>query len=111
MSGFLLLSTFAGLRPWVISLNLILCYVGFALFQSSIPYMVSTTLPREHLGVGMGVYNLFFFMSGAFSAAFIGKLLDISPLQQPVSAPGGRPAVYRLSVLCDVTSCFETGWS
>jgi len=85
MSGFLLLSTFAGLRPWVISLNLILCYMGFSLFQTSIPHMVSSTLPREHLGVGMGVYNLFFFMSGAFSAALIGKLLDISRDHAPIN--------------------------
>jgi DHA2 family metal-tetracycline-proton antiporter-like MFS transporter len=85
MSGFLLLSTFAGLRPWVISLNLILCYMGFSLFQTSIPHLVSSTLPREHLGVGMGVYNLFFFMSGAFSAALIGKLLDISRDHAPIN--------------------------
>jgi DHA2 family metal-tetracycline-proton antiporter-like MFS transporter len=85
MSGLLLLSTFAGLRPWVISLNLILCYMGFSLLQSSMAHMVSSTLPREQLGVGMGVYNLFFFMSGAFSAAFIGKLLDISRDHAPIN--------------------------
>ncbi|MBW1782319.1 MAG: MFS transporter, partial [Deltaproteobacteria bacterium] len=85
MAGFLLLSTFAGLRPWVTALNLILCYMGFSLFQTSIAHMVSSTLPREHMGVGMGVYNLFFFMSGAFSAAFIGKLLDISRDHAPIN--------------------------
>ena len=85
MSGFLLLSTFAGLRPWVISLNLIPCYMGFSLFQASIAHKVSSTLPRDQLGVGMGVYNLFFFMSGAFSAAFIGKLLDISRYHAPIN--------------------------
>ena len=85
MSGFLLLSTFAGLRPWVISLNMIPCYMGFSLFQASIAHKVSSTLPRDQLGVGMGVYNLFFFMSGAFSAAFIGKLLDISRYHAPIN--------------------------
>jgi len=59
--------------------------MGFALFQTSIAHMVSSTLPREQLGVGMGVYNLFFFMSGAFSAAFIGKLLDISRDHAPIN--------------------------
>jgi MFS transporter, DHA2 family, metal-tetracycline-proton antiporter len=85
MASFLCLSTFAGLRPWVISLDLILCYMGFSLFQSSLPYMVSATLPRDQLGVGMGVYNLFFFISGAFSAALIGKLLDISKDHAPLN--------------------------
>ena len=33
----------------------------------------------------MGVYNLFFFMSGAFSAALIGKLLDISRDHVPIN--------------------------
>ena len=59
--------------------------MGFALFQTSIAHMVSSTIPRDQLGVGMGVYNLFFFMSGAFSAAFIGKLLDISKDHAPIN--------------------------
>ncbi len=42
------------------------------------------SLPHEEIGVGMGLYNLIFFMSGAFGAALIGKLLDVS---------GGWPAV------------------
>ncbi len=76
--GFIVLSIFAGMTPRVIALNLVLCYVGFSLMQSSIAYKVSLTLPIDQLGVGMGIYNLFFFMSGAFSASVIGKLLDIS---------------------------------
>lgn len=85
MTGFILLSTFAGLHPWVIALNLILCYIGFTLLQSSIAHIVSSALPTEQMGIGMGVYNLFFFMSGAFSAAFIGKLLDISKDHTPIN--------------------------
>jgi len=85
MIGFFLLSTFAGLQPWVIALTLIPCYIGFSLMQSSIAHKVSSTLPTEQLGIGMGVYNLFFFMSGAFSAAVIGKLLDISKGHAPIN--------------------------
>ncbi len=84
-AGFILLSTFAGLQPWVIALNMILCYMGFSLLQSSIAHIVSSTLPTDQLGIGMGMYNLFFFMSGAFSAAFIGKLLDISKDHVPIN--------------------------
>ncbi|MFH1243334.1 MAG: MFS transporter [Pseudomonadota bacterium] len=85
ITGFILLSTFAGLQPWVITLNLVLCYMGFSLLQSSIAHIVSSTLPVEQMGIGMGMYNLFFFMSGAFSTAFIGKLLDISRDHTPIN--------------------------
>jgi MFS transporter, DHA2 family, metal-tetracycline-proton antiporter len=83
--GFVLLSTFAGLRPPAIAANLVLCYVGFSLLQSSMAHIVSSTLPAEHMGIGMGMYNLFHFMAGAFSAAFIGKLLDVSHGHLPLN--------------------------
>lgn len=77
VSGYLLLSTFAGGPSWAISLCLVVAYAGFAFLQSSLPYSVSLSLPREQAGVGMGIYNLFFFVSGAFSAAGLGRLLDL----------------------------------
>lgn len=74
--GFMLLSTFAGMGTLIISISLIACYAGFALLQSSLPHAVSLALPKEQSGIGMGIYNLVFFMSGAFSTAIIGRLLD-----------------------------------
>ncbi len=76
--GFLLLSTLAGHAPLRIALILPLCYAGFAFLQSSLPHTVSIVLPKEQTGIGMGIYNLLFFISGAFSTAGIGRLLDIS---------------------------------
>ena len=76
IAGFLLLSIFAGLGTVIISITLIVCYSGFALLQSSLPHAVSIALPRDQTGIGMGIYNLFFFISGAFSTAVIGRLLD-----------------------------------
>jgi DHA2 family metal-tetracycline-proton antiporter-like MFS transporter len=77
ISGFLLLSTFAGMPPEIITLSLITCYAGFAFLQSSLPHTVSIVLPKEQTGIGMGIYNLLFFVSGAFSTALIGRLLDL----------------------------------
>ncbi len=77
ISGFLLLSTLAGHPPLTIALSLILCYTGFAFLQSSLPHTVSILLPKEQTGIGMGIYNLLFFISGAFSTAGIGRLLDM----------------------------------
>ena len=76
-SGYLLLSTFAGGPTWIISLCLVVSYTGFAFLQSSLPYSVSLSLPRDQTGIGMGIYNLFFFISGAFSASTLGRLLDL----------------------------------
>jgi DHA2 family metal-tetracycline-proton antiporter-like MFS transporter len=76
-SGYLLLSTFAGGPPWIIALCLVVSYTGFAFLQSALPYSVSLSLPREQTGIGMGIYNLFFFISGAFSASTLGRLLDL----------------------------------
>ncbi len=75
--GFLMLSTFAGMSPTIIALSLISCYAGFAFLQSSLPHTVSVVLPKEQTGIGMGIYNLLFFISGAFSNAAIGRLLDL----------------------------------
>ncbi|MFC1535231.1 MFS transporter [Thermodesulfobacteriota bacterium] len=76
LTGFLTLSTFAGHEPLIVALFLILFYIGFSFLQTSIPHMISLILPEDHLGVGMGIYNLCYFSSGAFSAAIIGRLLD-----------------------------------
>ena len=75
-AGFLALSTVAGQKAWVVASALIISYAGFALLQSSLPHTISISLSKEQTGIGMGIYNLLFFVSGAFSTAGIGRLLD-----------------------------------
>jgi DHA2 family metal-tetracycline-proton antiporter-like MFS transporter len=58
-------------------LSLVICYAGFSFLQSSLPHTVSNVLPKEQTGIGMGIYNLLFFISGAFNTAAIGRLLDL----------------------------------
>jgi len=77
--GFLLLSTFAGYSAVIVSAVMVVGYIGWALLQSSLPHAASLSMPREFTGVGMGFYNLVFFLSGAFSAALIGRVLDARP--------------------------------
>ncbi len=93
--GFLILSFISGTGHWSIAAGLIVCYVGFSLLQASAAVAVAGSLPREEIGVGMGLYNLIFFMSGAFGAALIGKLLDVSggwPALNPIlSNPDASP--------------------
>jgi DHA2 family metal-tetracycline-proton antiporter-like MFS transporter len=80
VAGYVLLSTVSGGGPRVVAACLVVSYVGFAFVQSSMPHTASSALPREHAGIGMGIYNLFFFASGAFSAAGIGRLLDMGSM-------------------------------
>jgi DHA2 family metal-tetracycline-proton antiporter-like MFS transporter len=93
VSGFFLLSTFIGNAAWFISIVLIITYIAFPFLQTSTANLISTTLPRRQTGIGMGIYNLCNFMSGAFGGAIIGKILDhnatgwaINPLAQAEGA-------------------------
>ncbi|MEW9673994.1 MFS transporter [Ammoniphilus sp. 3BR4] len=76
--GYFGLSVFAGSPSWIIAVVLVICYLGFSTIQSSLANSVSHTLAREQIGVGMGIYNLFFFMAGAFRSTIAGKILDDS---------------------------------
>ncbi len=79
IGGFALLSTFAGFHAYLIAFILIVSYAGFSFLQSSLPHTAAAALPPEMTGVGMGFYNLTFFMSGAFASATIGRVLDLRP--------------------------------
>lgn len=85
IAGFLLLSTLAGNHPAIIALDLVLCYAGFSFLQSSLAHTVSDTLPKEQMGIGMGIYNLSTFLAGAFNAALIGKVLDHTKGHSPIN--------------------------
>lgn len=75
-AGYLLLVAF-GKTPVSIALLLIICYSGFSLFQPALGKAVSLTLPSRQTGVGMGLYNLIYFLSGAFGTAISGGLLEL----------------------------------
>lgn len=85
LTGILFLSTFSGLNPWIIVLSLTVCYIDSSLFMASSSHSVSSTLSMEHQGIGMGIYNLFFFMSAAISAALTGKVLDLTRGHTPIN--------------------------
>lgn len=90
--GFLLSSVVAGSSPVAVAAALILCYAGFSFLQSSLAHTVSGMLPREQMGIGMGVYNLTTFMAGAVNAALIGKILDHTRGQAALNPLAGSAA-------------------
>ncbi|RKD71162.1 DHA2 family metal-tetracycline-proton antiporter-like MFS transporter [Sinobaca qinghaiensis] len=76
MVGFTSLSIAAGASPLLVSLALVASYVAFPFLQTATANLISSVLPAEETGVGMGVYNLFNFMAGAFGGAVVGALLN-----------------------------------
>lgn len=95
-SGFLLLSTIVGAHPYVVSATIIVAYMSFPLVQASSADLLANILHKNETGVGMGVFNLLNFVSGALSGALIGKALDVFDPNHPFNWFGfeGTTAVY-----------------
>lgn len=74
---FALLSTFAGVSPYLIALILVFGNVGQIFMQISLSKTISLSLPKEQTGVGMGLFSLLNFLSGAISTGVYGKAVDL----------------------------------
>lgn len=73
-----LLSTFAGISPYWILFILMSGNVGISFMGIAMSNTVSRTLSSEDTGVGMGLFSMMNFISGAASMSLIGRLLDNS---------------------------------
>lgn len=73
---FTVLSIVVGVSPYIIAIILIAGNVGQTFMQIAMSNTISRTLAKEQVGVGMGLFSMVNFMSGAISMSFIGKLLD-----------------------------------
>ncbi|MGO4886379.1 MFS transporter [Anaerobacillus sp. MEB173] len=111
--GLFLISTFIGSAAWIISIMIIVTYVAFPFLQTGTASLIATALPRNEIGVGMGIYNLFNFMSGAFGGAIIGKILDYnsSVVLNPMAIASGNAIIYSnvffgLVVLTILNGCY-----
>ena len=72
----LALSTFgAGGSYLVVTLGMLGVGVGFAGFSSPNTNATAATLPREEIGVGLGIYQMLFFLGGGAGPAIIGSFL------------------------------------
>ncbi|WP_298036250.1 MFS transporter [uncultured Desulfuromonas sp.] len=91
VAGYLLLAACTGSSPALIATVLVVAYSGFAFVHASLAKTVSLVLPPERVGIGMGFYNLTFFMSGSFGAAITAQLLEMLRSLPPV-APWVGPA-------------------
>ncbi|MCR8844258.1 MFS transporter [Paenibacillus sp. SC116] len=73
---FMLLSTFVGISPYAIAIILMLGNVGQTFMSIGMSNTISRTLTREQTGVGMGLFSMLNFISGAIAMSVIGKMLD-----------------------------------
>ncbi|UVI28946.1 MFS transporter [Paenibacillus spongiae] len=73
---FALISTLIGASPYIIAVILIAGNVGQTFMQITMSNTLSRTLSKDQVGVGMGLFSMVNFISGAISMSFIGKLLD-----------------------------------
>lgn len=71
-----LLSSFVGAAPHRIAVILIAGNVGQTFMQITMSNTISRTLAKEQIGVGMGLFSMLNFISGAISMSIIGKVLD-----------------------------------
>ncbi|WP_175615339.1 MFS transporter, partial [Piscibacillus halophilus] len=77
LAGFLIVSTTVGTHPVILSVSLIFPMLCFPLVQASGADILANILSKSETGVGMGVFNLLNFVSGALSGALVGKALDL----------------------------------
>ncbi|MFX3632749.1 MAG: MFS transporter [Candidatus Pristimantibacillus sp.] len=76
LTCFALLSTWVGVSPYFIMIILIAGNVGQTFMQIAMSNTLSRTLSKDQVGVGMGLFSMVNFISGAISMSFIGRLLD-----------------------------------
>lgn len=73
---FAILSILVGVYPYVIAIVLIAGNVGQTFMQVAMSNTISRTLRKDQVGVGMGLFSMMNFISGAISMSLVGKLLD-----------------------------------
>lgn len=76
-AGMVLLSSAGvGGPPLLVAGLLILCGAGMGLVNSASTVVVSSLLPPERVGLGIGLYNMQFFLGSAFGATLTTSILD-----------------------------------
>ncbi|MET3681953.1 DHA2 family metal-tetracycline-proton antiporter-like MFS transporter [Alkalibacillus flavidus] len=95
-TGFVIISSTVGLTPLIVSAMLVFPMMCFPLVQASGADILANMLPKHETGVGMGVFNLLNFVSGALSGAIVGVALDSFSPQDPFNwlAISGDSAVF-----------------
>lgn len=77
LTCFVLLSTFTGNSPLFIAMFLIFGNVGQSFMLISMSNSISRTLPKEQVGVGMGLFSMMNFIAGGMATGVYSSVVDI----------------------------------
>ncbi|MGM0923582.1 MAG: MFS transporter [Bacillota bacterium] len=77
LTCFVLLSTFTGSSPFFIAAFLIFGNVGQSFMLISMSNSISKTLPKEQVGVGMGLFSMLNFIAGGMATGVYSWVVDI----------------------------------
>ncbi|PKR79359.1 MFS transporter [Halalkalibacillus sediminis] len=105
MSGLFIVSSTVGINPVLFSFMLVFPMMCFPLVQASGADILANILKNNETGVGMGVFNLLNFVSGALSGAIIGKILDVFRPDEAwnILALSGSSSVYsNVFLICSL---------
>lgn len=73
-----------GQTPYLVSALLVVFFVGFTFFNTGLINAVSQSLPPHEVGVGMGLFNMVSFLSGAIGTAVAARILDLKLVNDTV---------------------------
>lgn len=77
LTCFVLLSTFTGSSPFFIAMFLIFGNVGQSFMLIAMSNSISRTLPKEQVGVGMGLFSMMNFIAGGMATGVYSWVVDI----------------------------------
>lgn len=77
LTCFVLLSTFTGSSPLFIATFLIFGNVGQSFMLIAMSNSISRTLPKEQVGVGMGLFSMLNFIAGSMATGLYSKAVDL----------------------------------
>ncbi|MCR8643769.1 MFS transporter [Paenibacillus sp. N1-5-1-14] len=74
---FFLLSSFTGISPILIAVFLILGNVGQSFMQIAMSNSISSTLPKDQIGVSMGIFSMMNFITQGMATGVYSKLTNV----------------------------------
>ncbi|UAL50615.1 MFS transporter [Metabacillus dongyingensis] len=77
LTCFILLSTFTGSSPFFIAMFLIFGNVGQSFMLIAMSNAISRTLPKDQVGVGMGLFSMMNFIAGGMATGVYSWVVDI----------------------------------
>jgi len=107
--GVFFISVFTSSSLLLLGSAVFIAYIGFPLLQSATANLLSHMLTKEETGVGMGLFNLCNFISGAFSSAIFGSILDLEGMTfsiNPLNAHGDHAIYSNLYLVLSVVAVF-----